>query len=55
MDANALAKMANLPKILEAAKVLEGHGLLEQHPMDVIALYIKKNPEIQQAIVKVER
>lgn len=53
--ATALEKMmalAALPEILQAAEVLQRHGLLEhgEQAPDVVRRYIAEHPEINEAL-----
>lgn len=47
---STLAKMAELPKILEAAQVLRRHGLIDEEPTSVVKRYVQENPDINQAL-----
>lgn len=47
---STLAKMAELPKILEAAHVLKRHGLIDEEPTVVVKRYVQANPDINQAL-----
>lgn len=47
-----LAKIAMLPRILEAATLLHELGLLEEQPNEPVRRYILANPDINQYIAK---
>jgi len=41
-------KVLLLPEILKAAEILHGCQLIEQHPSEVVKLFVKKNPDINK-------
>ena len=47
-----LAKIANLPKILESAAFLENLGLLDEPAHAVVKRYVQANPDINEYIGK---
>jgi hypothetical protein len=44
------AKIASLPKILEAAKLLYELGLQTEQPNETVKRYVLANPDINKAI-----
>ena len=50
---STLVKFAKLPTILEAAKVLYDNGLIKLEPHEVIRIYLRKNPDINEALTKI--
>ena len=50
--AKAMAKIASLPEILQAAKVLEQYALLPEgeSASDVVKRYVEANPEINEVL-----
>jgi hypothetical protein len=45
------AKIASLPKILEAAQLLYELGLQTEQPNETVKRYVLANPDINKAIV----
>lgn len=50
--ARAMAKMANLPRILSAAQVLHDAGLITEAPNEVVKRYVLANPEINEMLAR---
>ena len=48
----ALAKIATLPKILEAAKLMYELGLSTEEPHTVVKRYVLANPDINEYLAK---
>ena len=51
----AMAEMAMLPRILEAAKLLDACGVLDEAPNVYVKRYVQKHPEINEALQPSER
>ncbi len=51
-EAEALEKIATLPKILEAATFLHNLGLLDVLPNEVVKRYMGANPDINELFGK---
>jgi hypothetical protein len=49
-----LAKIATLPKILEAAKLLFELGLIDELPAAVVKRYVLANPDINEFLGRPE-
>jgi len=47
-----LAKIATLPKILEAAKLMYELGLSQEQPNEVVKRYVLANPDINEYLAK---
>jgi hypothetical protein len=46
----ALAKMAELPKVLEAATLLNKLGLQDEKPTDTVKRYVQANPDLNELL-----
>jgi len=47
-----LAKIATLPKLLEAAKLMYELGLSQELPNEVVKRYVLANPDINEYLAK---
>ena len=50
--AKVMTKIAALPRILEAAKLLHDLRLLNEQPAAVVKRYVEANPDINDALAK---
>ena len=46
--AQVMAALANLPRVLSAATLLHGLGLIDQQPHEIVRAYVKRNPCINE-------
>lgn len=49
-DINTLDKIAALPRILEAARILWLWGLQKEQPADTVKRFVQANPDINERI-----
>ena len=45
-----MAKLALLPRLLEAATLLHKEGVIDTRPEDLVKGYMEKNPDINEAL-----
>lgn len=51
MDAaTVMAKIASLPRLLEAATLLHKEGLIKEAPNEIVKRYVQKNPDINEVL-----
>ena len=49
-----MAKIAALPKILEAAQLLHEFGLQQETPNETVRRYVLANPDINETIARLK-
>jgi hypothetical protein len=47
-----LAKIATLPRLLDAATLLKSHGLIDGEPHEYVKRYVLANPDINATLLK---
>ena len=49
-DRETIAKLAEVPRVLQAATLLHSLGLIDQEPSCIVRKHVKKHPEINQLL-----